>query len=124
MVDVLIVDDDPDARIILTTLVHLLNLETDSVENVAQALLLLQSPSAAYRLVMSDLALPGNQDGLELIRIIRADPRFQTIPCIAITAFDFPRLRTQALEAGFTAYYIKPIDPPALLAALKTFVDP
>lgn len=122
MIEVLIVDDDPDARTILNALVKLLNRQADSAENGTQALTLLRSPTAAYRLILSDLALPGNMDGLEFIRWVRADPRFYAIPCIAITAFDSPHLRTQALQAGFTAYYVKPIDPPAILRDLKEYL--
>lgn len=123
MSDVLLIDDDPDSRNILQMLFRTLQLETDMAETAVQAIQLLQSPSASYRLILSDLALPGNQDGLELIRTIRADSRFLTTPCIAITAFDFPHIRTQALQAGFTAYYIKPINPPAFLRDLKTYID-
>lgn len=122
MSDVLLIDDDADSSNILETLFKTLHLASDRAETATQALQLLQSPSASYRLILSDLALPGNQDGLELIRTIRNDPRFQTTPCIAITAFDFPHIRTQALQAGFTAYYIKPIDLPALLRDLKNYL--
>lgn len=122
MAEVLIVDDDFDSRVILETLVKTLNLQTDIAETAAQALTFIHPPAAAYRLILSDLALPGNMDGLELIRLIRADPRFVTTICLAITAFDFPYLRNHALQSGFNAYYIKPIDPPALLADLRTLL--
>jgi CheY-like chemotaxis protein len=119
MADVLIVDDDLDSRAILETIIALLNVRSDSAETATDALTLLASPTATYRLILSDLALPGHIDGLELIRLIRANPRYETIPCFAITAFDLPHLRTQALQAGFNAYYVKPIDPHAFLEILQ-----
>lgn len=124
MTDVLVVEDDSDSRAILGSLLSLFNLKTDYAENGTQALTLLQQPNVAYRLALIDLALPGNMDGLELIRWIRADSSLSTMPCIAITAFDFSRLRIQALEAGFTAYYLKPIDTTALLKDLKHYLNP
>jgi CheY-like chemotaxis protein len=122
MADVLIVDDDLDSRAILETIVGLLHVSSDSSETATDALTFLSSPTACYRLILSDLALPGHIDGLELIRLIRANPRYQTIPCLAITAFDLPHLRTQALQAGFNAYYVKPIDPPAFLEILRPYL--
>jgi two-component system cell cycle response regulator DivK len=123
MADVLMIEDDVDSRAILASLISFLNLQFDSAENAAQAIALLQNPSATYRLILSDLALPGSIDGLELIRLIRADVRFQTIPCIAITAFDSQHLRTQALQAGFTAYYLKPINPATFVDDLKRYLQ-
>lgn len=122
MSDILLIDDDANSRHILTTLVRTLGMEVDVSETATQALVFLQSPTAAYRLIISDLALPGNQDGIELIRTIRTIPRFQSIPCLAITAFDFPHIRTQALKAGFTAYYVKPIDLVTFLRDIKTYL--
>lgn len=122
MTDVLVVEDDADSRAILGSLLSLFNVKTDYAENGTQALTLLQHPDAAYRLALIDLALPGNMDGLELIAWIRTESAFPTMPCIAITAFDFSRLRIQALAAGYTAYHLKPISTTALLNDLKRYL--
>jgi CheY-like chemotaxis protein len=48
-------------------------------------------------------------DGLEVIRHLRADADFRTIPMIALTAFAMPGDRERCLAAGATDYMAKPV---------------
>jgi CheY-like chemotaxis protein len=79
----------------------------DAIE--AQARLAEQLPD----LILMDIALPG-MDGLTLTRHIKADPRTQRIPVIALTAFAMQRDHQRVLEAGCDGYITKPIDTRAL----------
>ena len=65
--------------------------------------------NATYDAVIIDLALPG-KDGWELLSEIVDNPNTENLPCIAVTAFHNSKLREQALHAGFTAYFPKPLD--------------
>lgn len=60
-------------------------------------------------LILLDLALPG-MDGLSFCRLIKADPRWQHIPVVALTAFAMKGDDRKALDAGCAAYITKPID--------------
>src|ERR1700694_5081538 len=60
-------------------------------------------------LILMDIALPG-MDGLTLTRKLKADPRFEDIPIIALTASAMKGDDRKALEAGCTSYITKPID--------------
>jgi CheY-like chemotaxis protein len=60
-------------------------------------------------LILMDLALPG-MDGLTLTRQLKADPRLQHVPVVALTAFAMIGDDRKALAAGCDGYITKPID--------------
>jgi two-component system cell cycle response regulator DivK len=49
-------------------------------------------------------------DGLELTRLLKADPATQAIPIVALTAFAMPEDRLRAKAAGANGYITKPIN--------------
>jgi PAS domain S-box-containing protein len=59
-------------------------------------------------LILMDLSLRGEEDGLHLTRRIRENLTFHTIPIIAITAHAFPDDKQKSLAAGCNAYLSKP----------------
>ena len=61
-----------------------------------------------------DIGLP-RLDGYGLARRLRATPAGQGIRLIALTGYGQPADRRQALEAGFDAFLVKPVDPAELL---------
>ena len=66
-------------------------------------------------LVLMDIQLPG-MNGIEALRVLRANPITADIPVIAVTASVMQQDRKQITEAGFNAYVGKPIN-------LKEFLD-
>jgi CheY-like chemotaxis protein len=64
-----------------------------------------------------DIGLPGF-DGLEMARRVRHAVG-ASIHLVALTGYGQPDDRRLALEAGFDAHLVKPVDPPALLAAIR-----
>lgn len=61
------------------------------------------------RLILMDIQLP-DVDGLELTRRLKANPRFQHIVIVALTAYAMKGDRAKALGAGCDGYITKPID--------------
>jgi CheY-like chemotaxis protein len=74
-------------------------------------------------LILMDLQLPGI-DGVEALRLIRANPATRSVPVVAVTAFAMESDRNRALLAGFDGYVEKPISVRALPSQIKSFVRP
>lgn len=74
-------------------------------------------------LVMMDLSLPDG-DGLNFVRRIRADQRFDDLPVIAVTAFAMRDDRSRALAAGCSDYMAKPLDLAAVVRMVARFAGP
>ena len=66
-------------------------------------------------LVLMDIQLPG-MNGIDALRILRADPATAAIPAIAVTASVMQQDRNLITDAGFDGYVGKPIN-------LKEFLD-
>ena len=60
-------------------------------------------------LILMDIQLPGI-NGIEALRILRADAATASIPIIAVTASVMQQDRTMITEAGFDAYVGKPLN--------------
>jgi PAS domain S-box-containing protein len=121
-VRVLFVDDEPDARALLSRVLTNRGAEVelaDSLETALQAL-----PRFCPDILVSDIGLP-NADGYELIRKVRALPsrKERSIPAIALTAFARPEDRERALSAGFQLHVGKPVETKELIAGIKSLVD-
>ena len=106
---ILVVEDDPDGQEMIVTVLQHLNFIVDTADNGEEASNMLFDLGGGYNAVIIDLALPG-KDGWELLGEIINNPNTESIPCIAVTAFHNSKLREEALRAGFTAYFPKPID--------------
>lgn len=61
------------------------------------------------RVVFLDLKLP-KVDGLEVLRVMRGDPRTRTIPVVIITSSAEERDRVATYDIGANSYVVKPID--------------
>jgi two-component system cell cycle response regulator DivK len=66
-------------------------------------------------LILMDIQLPG-MNGIDALRVLRADPATASIPVIAVTASVMQQDRKLITDAGFDAYVAKPIN-------LKEFLD-
>ena len=65
-------------------------------------------------LILLDISLP-EMDGLEVLRRIRSNAAFRTIPVIALTAHAMAGDRARLIAAGFDEYVTKPIADETLL---------
>jgi PAS domain S-box-containing protein len=72
-------------------------------------------------LILMDIQLPG-MDGLEVIRQLRADPDFRTVPIIALTALAMPGDRERCLAAGATDYMAKPVSLKRLSEMIEEYL--
>ncbi len=78
---------------------------------------------AAPDIILMDIQMP-EMDGLEATARLRADPRYASIPIIALTALAMTGDRERFLEAGMNAYLSKPFRLTDLLQVIDTFLKP
>jgi CheY-like chemotaxis protein len=118
----LVVDDDEDGRELARRVLVECNARVLSAGSAADALALVESQRPD--MMISDIGMP-EMDGFTLLKSVRAlgEARGGALPAIALTAFARPEDRAQALEAGFAAHLVKPVEPQQLLAAIAAAVD-
>ena len=91
----------------------------DLAENGAEAVRMVREND--YDVVLMDMQMPV-MDGIEATRILRSDPRFTTLPIIAMTANALVSDREMCLEAGMNDHIAKPIDPDQLFGVLLRWI--
>ncbi|WP_075794825.1 MHYT domain-containing protein [Massilia putida] len=114
-VRVLVVDDAPDTLDVLEQILSYSGAATRTAPGAGAALALLEEE--VPDVIVSDVGMPG-VDGFELMRRVRRRATTADIPAIALTAFTREDDRAKALQAGFTDYLAKPVEPAALAAAI------
>jgi two-component system cell cycle response regulator len=72
-------------------------------------------------LIVCDVQLP-KADGFEVVRRLKAEPAFRTMPLIAVTALAMVGDRERLLNAGFDGYIAKPIHPEDFVKNVEGFL--
>jgi signal transduction histidine kinase/ActR/RegA family two-component response regulator len=114
-VRVLVIDDAPDTLDVLEQILSYSGAATMTAPGAGAALAMLERE--VPDVIVSDVGMP-EVDGFELMRRIRRRAATATVPAIALTAFTRQDDRAKALQAGFTDYLAKPVEPAALAAAI------
>ena len=114
---VLLVDDEPDAREVLGTILLAAGAEVEIASSAYEALEGLAS--FAPDVLVSDVGMPGD-DGYALIRQVRGGvSRFSRVPALALTAYASPEDARRAVLAGFDTHLSKPVEPATLTAVVS-----
>jgi signal transduction histidine kinase/CheY-like chemotaxis protein len=120
---VLIVDDEADARDMVSFMLQINGARVTTARSAVEAIEVLKNISEfdPYPdVIVSDIGMP-NEDGYALMQKIRAlsGSPCAKIPAIALTAFNRPEDRQNALDAGFQMHIGKPVEPERLTAAIS-----
>ncbi len=75
-------------------------------------------PTASVNMVMTDLNMP-YMDGIELVKAIRADTAWASLPIIMCTTEADPDEREKALAAGANGYMVKPVSADMVAKSIK-----
>ncbi|HVF90530.1 MAG TPA: response regulator [Blastocatellia bacterium] len=116
---VLVVDDEEDARAIISLMLQQLGARVRLASSAADAMR--EIGQGEIDLIISDIAMPG-EDGYSLISRVKAleAERGWKIPAIALTAYAREEDRLRALEAGYVMHIPKPIEPEALASIVAS----
>jgi adenylate cyclase len=112
---ILIVDDDPLNRRLLTKSLEGDGHRTTDVDNGFAALGVLEADRPDV--VLLDIEMPG-VDGIEVLERMKADPALRHVPVIMISGVDDTESIVRCLEAGAEDYLPKPFDPVILRARI------
>lgn len=113
---ILIVDDDPDVREVLSNVVSMMNHTPILAVDGEQALKIFGEMTPD--LFVLDVTMPG-MNGTELCRRIRATPTGLLVPILMLTARDTVQDKVTALDAGADDYLTKPFHYQELQARIK-----
>jgi len=116
---VLVVDDHPTARTILSRYLESFGFRTGEAASGAEAIDELEGAERPYQLVLIDWHMPG-MDGIEATRRINSSTRLQSAPpqVIMVSAYGRQELHEQAEVEGIKAFLVKPVSPSSLFDAI------
>jgi two-component system KDP operon response regulator KdpE len=110
---VLVVEDEPDIRGILRTLLRTAGYRVIETETAARAIV--EARSHKPDLLLVDLGLP-DADGVKVIRSVR---EWSPVPIVVLSARTMEAQKIEALDAGADDYVTKPFSAPELLARVR-----
>ncbi len=113
---VLFVDDSSFFRNMLTPVLKAAGYDVTTCTGPQQALDLLENGDK-FHAIVSDIEMP-QINGFEFCETLRRDPRFRSIPILALSSMVTPASIERGRQAGFDDYVAK-FDRPGLIAALK-----
>ncbi|MEH1976997.1 MAG: PAS domain S-box protein [Nostoc sp.] len=120
---ILVVDDEPDIRDLVTFILQDYGMQVTAVASAQEALQALSE--SIPDVLISDIGMP-KTDGYMLMREVRSRSPQQggRIPAIALTAYAGEMNQQQALAAGFQMHISKPVDPDLLVKAIADLIKP
>lgn len=114
---VLVIDDDENLREMISIKLKQHGFSCSGVGSAKEV-----QPSISMRrpdIIILDVGLPGNVSGHDVLRQIKKDPSFLSIPVLMLTASAKEQDVVAALHNGATSYVVKPVDINALVARVE-----
>ena len=117
---ILVVDDNIDNLDLSKILLECEGWDVRVAEDAQVALSMLETYHP--RLILMDVQLPG-MDGLELTRRLRAQPAFEDVIIVALTAYAMRGDEENARASGCNGYITKPIDTRTFAETVREFLE-
>jgi two-component system C4-dicarboxylate transport response regulator DctD len=114
---VLVADDDPETRATVKEMLRSPSLEIDCFPDAESALLALRKEKP-YHVLISDFMLPGNS-GLELVTMVRSDPKLSTLPVVMISGHGSRSMELRAETSGANRFLYKPFSARQLRSIIE-----
>lgn len=117
---VLIVEDSPTTRAMITSAIEVINdIEVSEASSGFEALKLL--PHHTFNLIITDINMP-DINGLELVSFIKKTPAYSHIPLIIVTTEGGVKDMEKGLQLGADEYVVKPFEPAQLQRLVKKYL--
>ncbi|MHB1324968.1 MAG: response regulator [Thermoleophilia bacterium] len=118
--NILVVDDNFDVRRLLKKVLEIAGYEVSEAVDGEDALRSVEG--RVPDLILMDIRLPGQLNGLETTGRLKEDARLQRVPIVVLTASVLEWDRQQALAAGCSGFIAKPVDISTLPGLVETFL--
>ena len=113
MQHILIVEDSPTMRALLTSALEDLDVPVKVTEAESGFEALRQLPRESYDLIVTDINMP-DINGLELISFVKNNAAYRAIPLVVVSTEGSERDRDKGVGLGADAYLVKPFAPEEL----------
>ena len=117
---ILIVEDNEKNLKLVRDLLQVKGYQTLEAETAEDGILIARESQPA--LILMDIQLPG-MNGIEALKVLRADPITQKIPVIAVTASVMTQDSQDIMAAGFNSYQRKPIELKEFLGEIRRLLE-
>jgi CheY-like chemotaxis protein len=117
---VIVVEDEYDSVQMVSKILSYHGIDVLVAHNGEECMKLLEQVQPT--LIVTDLAMP-EMNGWETLAAIRANPRTERIPVVAMTAYHSVDMAEEARLAGFDAFYAKPISPKSFVQDIARLVE-
>lgn len=121
MKKILIVDDQVEVRELVEVTLRSGDYQVLQAENGKKAIEIARAEKPD--LIIMDIMMPGDTDGLEATRVLKNDPQTTGCPIIILTAKGQEDDREQGLEAGADDYFVKPFSPLQLIQKVEEVLE-
>jgi len=115
--NILVVEDDPDQALFLRYILKNKGYSADWCQTKKSCLQITRTRS--YDLILLDIMLTDEEDGFDLCRQFKSDPKLRNIPIIMLTARSSVQDRINGLDLGADDYVIKPYNGEELCSRIK-----
>jgi CheY-like chemotaxis protein len=115
---IIVEDSQACAETLQIALESIPGLETRIIDSTGGAISALRESHGEIAAIVTDLHLP-QSDGFDLIRQLRAEPRFAQLPILLISGDSDPLIAEKALAQGADAFFPKPYSPSAVRKKLE-----
>jgi len=116
---ILVVDDEPDVTDLVAYHLKAKGFLVETLNDATASI----SKARTYNpdLVILDIMMP-HLSGIQICRILRADPKLAKVPIIFLTAKSEPHDRIEGLESGADDYLPKPFSPKELVLRVESIL--
>jgi len=118
---ILVVDDNKELRMLISLTLEFSQCELLEADSAVSGLEMLRAHQPD--IILLDVMMPGEVDGLGLCRIIRDDESLKHIKIIMLSAKGQQKDVQMGLEAGADDYVVKPFSPSELMQKLDIKLD-
>jgi DNA-binding response OmpR family regulator len=118
---ILIVDDNAELRMLIKLTLEFSECDLIEAENAAVGLSMIEQHNPDV--VLLDVMMPGEMDGLSLCRLIKSSDKYAHIGVIMLSAKGQQQDLAKGREAGADDYVVKPFSPSELMQKLGIQLD-